>query len=457
MGEFVHSRWIVVLTAGCAFFLVMLDASIVGVALPTISADLHAQPALVQWALQGYLLALVSLIMPCGRWLVRVGRRASLMFGVVGFVCASVLAAVAHSLGMLVLARIAQGAFGAVVFALVPAMISEAVRPEERGRAMGLLGVFGPLGAVSGPVVGGLLTSRFGWPSIFLVNVPVGALVAALAMAVVPGGGRLTRPDRHLLVDVLLFGAAMLGVMLAVTLSPTAGPWWLLLLVPSALLLVLWSRASGTAEVLTVLRSREEGTLVAMRLLVLTAVAVPPFLVPFYLTQFRHRSSAVVGVTLLAMTAAMVAWGPMSGILADRFGARRVALVGLIALIAGLALLVNLGTAWSPLSLAWRLGILGSGLALFSAPNQSAIVGAAPDGLATVASAASGLAQNLGFAFGPALASAAWAFSDYRLPGMRVGFALAAACGVLALACGLHARSARVPMTGAHMESAGTT
>jgi MFS family permease len=204
------NRWLVVTAGGCVFFMAMLDSSIVGVALPAIGDTLHAVPAVTQWAVLGYLLALVALIVPTGRWLDDVPKRAALLTGTAGFAIASVAAGFAPDVGVLVAARIVQGCFGAMLFALVPALVATSVRPGERARAMGLLGVFGPLGAVSGPVIGGLLVGRFGWPAIFLVNVPVSAVVVGLTLLAMPGAGRMRLPDRSWLLEVVLFGGAVL-------------------------------------------------------------------------------------------------------------------------------------------------------------------------------------------------------------------------------------------------------
>jgi MFS family permease len=434
------NRWLVVTAGGCVFFMAMLDSSIVGVALPAIGDTLHAVPAVTQWAVLGYLLALVALIVPTGRWLDDVPKRAALLTGTAGFAIASVAAGFAPDVGVLVAARIVQGCFGAMLFALVPALVATSVRPGERARAMGLLGVFGPLGAVSGPVIGGLLVGRFGWPAIFLVNVPVSAVVVGLTLLAMPGAGRMRLPDRSWLLEVVLFGGAVLCVMLAVTFGPGADPRWLLLFIPAVPLVLLWCRIPASRRVIAVVRVRGSAVLVVIRCMVLTAASVPPFLVPFFLVRESRSSTAVVGVTLLGMTIAMAVCGPVGGFLADKYGPHRVSLLGVALLATGLGLLIWLRPGWAPQDLAWRLVLIGAGLSLFSAPNQAVFVGSAAQGLTGAASAASGLAQNLGFAFGPAVAAGVWALTGYQLSGMRIGLGIAAACAVLALVAGVTSR-----------------
>jgi MFS family permease len=144
-------RWVVVGAADAAIFMAMLDASIVNVALPTIGADLGVGPDQAQWVVLAYLLAVASIVLPTGRWLDTVGRRSALMFGVGGFAVSSAVAAAAPSFAWLIGARVAEGAFGAVILALVPVVVAGAVSACERGRAIGIVATVGPLGSVARP------------------------------------------------------------------------------------------------------------------------------------------------------------------------------------------------------------------------------------------------------------------------------------------------------------------
>jgi MFS family permease len=110
----------------------------------------------------GYLLPFAGLALPSGRWLDTVGQRAALVFSLDGFALASVAAGLTPSLAWLIVARLVQGTFGALLFSLVPALATTAVRPEARGRAMGLITTLGPLGLISGPGLGGVLVDALG-------------------------------------------------------------------------------------------------------------------------------------------------------------------------------------------------------------------------------------------------------------------------------------------------------
>jgi len=183
-----QNQWWLVVAAGPAVFMASVDLSIVTAALPVIEHDLGLSTSTAEWVVLAYLLPLAGLALPSARWLDTVGRRPALAFSLTGFALASLAAGLATNLGWLIGARLAQGAFGALLFALVPALATTAVQPEARGRAMGLITTLGPLGLISGPVLGGLLVEGPGWPWIFFVNLPV-SLVVLLA------GLRLLAPD----------------------------------------------------------------------------------------------------------------------------------------------------------------------------------------------------------------------------------------------------------------------
>src|SRR4029450_4808630 len=140
----------------------MLDASVVNVALPTITDAFDVRPAATQWVVLAYLLAMVALVLPFGRWLDGVDKRDATVLALAGFALTSALAATAPNLAWLLIARAAQGGFAALMLAVVPVLATTAVSPEARGRAMGIVATIGPLGAVSGPAVGGFLPGPLG-------------------------------------------------------------------------------------------------------------------------------------------------------------------------------------------------------------------------------------------------------------------------------------------------------
>jgi MFS family permease len=438
MADRTTRPWWLAGAAGVAIFMAMLDASVVQVALPSIQSGFGVQAAGGEWVVLGYTLALAALALPAGRWLDRAGRRASFVLALAGFAAASAMCALAPGLGWLVAARAVQGGFGSMIFALAPALVVSAVSPQRRARAMSIVALLGPLGAVSGPAIGGFLVGAAGWRAIFYINLPVAAAVIALARAALPGGGRIPAPGRTLYADAGLLGGAILAVLIGFGFTPSRGATWLLLLLPAAALFATWARRPASATVIQLARARGAGGPLAAMTLLTTATTIIQFLSPYYLERVLHSPPATVGLTVLAFPLAMAITGPVAGILADHVGTRRVTIAGTAVAAAAIALIVPLQATWGPADLAWRLAIAGIGTGLFIGPAQTAIMTASPRELMVSAGAASGLSRSLAFSFGPALATMAWALGSYRTVGMQTAIALAAAlCLVSAISTGI--------------------
>src|SRR5712691_2855867 len=158
-----RNRWWLVAAAGLTVFMAVLDMSVVNVALPVIETSFHIRTSVSEWVVLGYLLPLIALALPSGRWLDQVSPRSAHVFSVGGFAMASVAVGLAPNIEWLIGARILQGTFGAVLFALNAVLATIAVRPEARGRAMGIVTTVGPLGGIAGPAIGGLLVDTVGW------------------------------------------------------------------------------------------------------------------------------------------------------------------------------------------------------------------------------------------------------------------------------------------------------
>jgi EmrB/QacA subfamily drug resistance transporter len=201
-----------------ASFMDLLDATIVNVALPSIQDDLGATGAQLEWVVGGYLLTFAVLMITGGRLGDVVGRRRIFLLGVVGFTVGSVLACIAPSIGVLLLARIVQGGFAAMMVPQLLSTLQALYSPRERAAMLGLIGGVSGMSAVVGPVLGGWLVSAdafgAGWRSIFLINVPVGVALVAAALHWVPE----TKSEDPLRLDplgLLLATTGLLGLVYA--------------------------------------------------------------------------------------------------------------------------------------------------------------------------------------------------------------------------------------------------
>lgn len=427
----IRNRWLLVAGTGIGVFMAQLDATIVGVALPSIQYDLRVSTNIAAWVVLGYVLPLIAMTLPSGRWLDTVGQRPALIFSVSGFAAASVVAGMSPGGAWLIGARLLQGVFGAVLFALLPVLTTGAVRPSARGRAMGLVMTLGTLGAVSGPLLGGYLVEAAGWRWIFYANIPVSVLVIAIGVAQIPRGGRLRSPDRAWVVETALLGTAAVAGMLALTFAVEYGPGWLALALVAAPFLRAWSRLPGSRQVRGLLRVPD---IAAPHLALLTGMAatmIVLFLAPFYLQGSLRASPSVVGYTILGFPAAVILLGPIGGALADRWGTRRTAITGALVAGVGLVLIVPLGDGWTPIDLAWRLAVLGAGVGLFGTATQTMAMGNAPRQQLGTAAASMSLARQLATAIGPAVATTIWALSGYTLGGMRGALLVAVGLGLI--------------------------
>jgi len=434
------TRWWVIVATGLAVFMASVDLSITNVALPTLGHVFVVPPSALEWVVLAYSLPAVALLLPLGRWVDTVALRGAFLLAVCGFAGASVLCGLAPSLPWLVICRFLQGGFGALIAALVLPLAASAISPEQRGRAMGIIGALGPLGAVVGPGLGGLLLAGLGWRSIFFVNVPVCLVAVLIGARSILGPSRLTLPKRAWIVQAMVLSVAVLALFVALTQAATDHPAYAtvcILLGMAILATFVWGRLSESKGVTKVLATRPLALSVGALTLFATVGGALNYLPPFFLQNGLHATPQAVGATVLVRGLVMGTIAPLGGYLADRWGTRPLSLLAALCVGGGLLLLVPLDTGWSFADVAWRLGLLGLGMGLFAGPNQSAIMGFAPRQVMGTVSGLSGLGRNLGFALGPALATIVWTVSGSGLGGIRAGLLLLLAvtgCGALVVA-----------------------
>src|SRR5215469_1513191 len=421
------TRWWVIVAAGLAVFMASVDLSIINVALPTLGHFFVVPPSALEWVVLAYSLPAVALLLPLGRWVDTIALRGAFLLAVCGFAGASVLCGIAPSLPWLVIFRFLQGGFGALIAALVLPLAASAIRPEQRGRAMGIIGALGPLGAVVGPGLGGLLLASLGWRSIFFVNVPVCVVAVLIGARTILGPSRLALPKRSWIVQAMALCVAVLALFVALTQAATAHPAYALiciLLGVAILTTLMWGRLPESRSVTQVLSTRPLALSVGALTLFATVGGALNYLPPFFLQNGLHATPQAIGATVLVRGLVMGMIAPVGGYLADRRGTRPLSLLAALCVGAGLLLLVPLDTSWSLADVAWRLALLGLGMGLLSGPNQSAIMGFTPRQVMGTVSGLSGLGRNLGFALGPALATIVWTVSGSGLLGIRAGLLL---------------------------------
>ncbi|WP_329488285.1 DHA2 family efflux MFS transporter permease subunit [Kitasatospora sp. NBC_01246] len=440
-----------VLCAG--MLMIILDGSIVTVALPAIQADLGFSSADLTWTVNAYLIAFAGLLLLAGRLGDLIGRKRVFVAGLALFTAASVLCAVATGQGMLIAARFLQGVGGAMASAVSLGMIVTLFpEPGERGRAIGAFSFVGAAGASIGQVLGGVLTQALNWHWIFLINLPLGLAAVLLAVRVLDTDrGPGLRAGADTLGAVLITAALMLGIY---TIVGTGEHGWasartLGLGALAALLLAGFllrqARAAQPLLPLRMLRSRTVAGANVVQVLAISGMFGFQILLALYLQNVLGYGAAATG---LAMLPAAVSIGAVSLFLSARlnarFGERNVLMAGLALLVAALGLLVRLpADADYAVHLLPTMLLIGGGGLVLSGLTALGMSGAG----AADAGTASGLfntTQQVGAALGVAvlttlaaartgtLSGAGDPAAEALTGGFRLAFAVAA--GLLALA-----------------------
>jgi EmrB/QacA subfamily drug resistance transporter len=390
-------RWKALALLCGAFFMVILDANIVAVALPSIQGDLGLSEQSLQWVLSAYLLTFGGLLLLGGRAADLLGRRRLFMVGLTFFTAASLLCGLAWSSGALIGARALQG-IGAAIMTPTALSIVSTTFPEgsERTRALAIWGMMGAIGATAGYLIAGPLVDGPGWEWIFFINIPVGLAALALSPALLrESRAALTRRSYDPAGAVTITGAILLLVY-AVVEAPDVGwgdPQTLLLIAGSAVLLaafaVIESRHRAPLVPLRLLRSR---TLVGANAVMLFFGTVA-FGMPFVLTQYAQQ---VLGYSALEFGTAFVVT-PIAAAVGMIVTQALVARVGFRPLIAtGMALLGAGSLLFTQVSVGGSyVGDMLFGLLLFGAGIGPVFATATIAALAGVAERESGLASGL--------------------------------------------------------------
>ena len=216
--------WTLLILLGVAEFMVILDATVVNVALPSIGRALHFAPADLQWVVTAYVLFSGGLVLLGGRAADVIGRRATFLTGLVVFTAASLASGLAPSAGALIAARAGQGLGAALLTPAALSIIVTMYSGGQRAAALSAWGALGGGGAAVGVLAGGMLTTWFGWRSVFLVNVPVGVVAGLLSLRLVPRSGPRASAWRQLdLPGALLVVAGLVTGVYAVAGTPEHG------------------------------------------------------------------------------------------------------------------------------------------------------------------------------------------------------------------------------------------
>jgi EmrB/QacA subfamily drug resistance transporter len=399
-----------------ALFMLMLDNTVVNVALPSIERDLNASLSSLEWTVNGYTLAFAVLLATGGRLGDIFGRRLAFLVGVVLFTLSSATAGLAPDTAALVASRVIQGIGGALMMPATLSIVTNAFPPAERGRAIGTWAGVSALALAIGPVLGGFLTEAVSWRAIFFINLPVGVGAVLAALFVV----RESR-DQTVGREVDYLGVVTLtGALTALVLALIEGNSWGWGSVQIVALLA-GSVALLGAFVLVELRVRApmvEFRLFASRnfvgpnliaLIVTFAMMAQFFFIALYMQNMLGYSPLQAGIRFLPATLMIVAIAPLAGRLTDRIGARLPIAGGLTLVTAAMIWLTQIDAATTYGGLWPSFVLMGIGMALVMSPMSTAAMNAVADAKAGIASGVLSMNRMIGGTLGVAVIGAVFA------------------------------------------------
>jgi EmrB/QacA subfamily drug resistance transporter len=413
----------------------LIDSSIVSLALPAIAADFNRSVAEVAWVATGFLIALAASLIPAGRLQDRLGTRRVMLGGAIGFMLTTAASGLAPTFELLVVARILQGVAGGILYTLSLAIAATAFPPERRATAISILFTSGALGAVLGPVVGGLLTDLGGWRLVFLAQIPLSMLVVIMAwLLLVPS---VPRPSRFDLPGVAAASLFVLALSFALLELPRPGSS--LLVTGAGVVAVLAlvgfivreGRIEDPAVRLTIFRNARFVVASVAGAGAWFAIISYSVFSALYLQLARGLPATTAGLLLLAAPVVSLAFFPFGGRVVRRLGVDRGILLGLTLLLVGASLMATWGSGTALWFIVVTNLLTGGGLALTLVASATDALSQFPPAEAGTGSALFNSLRQLGAALGAALPAVAFEFvahgsrtADAALAGSSAAFLL---------------------------------
>ncbi len=407
-------RWRILAVVATAFFMTILDVSIVNVALPSIGKDLNFSQENLQWVITAYAIAFGGFLLLGGRAADLLGRRRVFFVGVTVFTLASLVCGLSQSEGMLISARAVQGLGAAIISpAALSIVMTSFEEGPERNKALGIWGALGGSGAAVGVLAGGILTKYLGWEWIFFVNVPVGALVLALTPRIVPESRREGAERHYDALGAVLVSGGLALLVYTISRAPDVG-WGttrtILLLIASGALLVAFlvneRRVVDPLMPFSIFRVRTLAGANVVGWLLGAVLFANFFLLTLYVQDVLGYSALKAGVTFVATAGTAVLAAGVAQALTTRFGPKPIIVIGL-ALLTG----AMIWYAQIPVNGSYASDLLpgylmvGVGIAFAYVPVSIAALAGVGEREAGLASGLINTSQQIGGAVGVAVAS----------------------------------------------------
>ena len=408
--EKAHERRWWILTVLCSSLLVIvLDNSILNVAIPTIINDLRATNSQLQWIVDSYTLVFAGLLLTAGALGDKFGRRGALQLGFAIFGIGSILAAMSGTADQLVGTRALMGIGGAFIMPATLSIITNLFPPHERGRAIGVWAGVAGLGAALGPLTGGFLVEHFYWGSVFLVNVPIVVIGLVAGFVLIPNSKDPSAPKLDPIGAVLSI-TALTALLFAIIEAPAEGwgdPTILATLATGVVLLVgfvSWERHTDHPMLdVTFFANPRFSAASGSITVVFFAMFGSIFLLTQYFQFVLAYTPLQTGVRMLPFALTMMVVAPTSSRVVERIGTKVTVTAGMSLVTVGLLSMAMLQVDSSYVQVAVRLMVMAAGMGLTMAPATESVMGSLPLGKACVGSAVNDTTRQVGGALGVAI------------------------------------------------------
>jgi EmrB/QacA subfamily drug resistance transporter len=406
-------KWWTLAAVAFGLFMIMLDNTVVNVALPSIAADLQIGLSELEWIVTGYALTFASLMLTGGKLADLLGRRLIFIVGLAIFTLSSLVCGLAGSGELLIAARVVQGAGAALMNPATLSIIAATFPPRQRGTAIGIWAGTSAMALAIGPLVGGLLTEHISWSWIFFVNVPIGVIAIGASLLLIPESKDESAEQRLDLPGLLTSGIGLFALTYGLIEANTYG--W-----TSSRILGAFAVAVGMLVAFVLLETRQRlpmldlslfrnGTFAGANLAVLL-VALAMFGVFFFVSLYMQGvlgySAVETGAAFLPLTILIMLTAPIAGKASDRFGSRWLMTVGMILIAIQLFYFSRLGVEESYWNLLPGMILGGFGIAMVMTPSAAAAVRALPVDKAGVGSAVLNAFRQVGGTMGIAVIGA---------------------------------------------------
>ncbi len=438
-------RWVILGALCLSLLIIVMDNTILNVAIPSLIKDLGASNRQIQWVLDSYTLVFAGLLLTTGSLSDRFGRKGALQLGIALFMLGSVASALTTSADQLIFTRAFMGIGGALIMPSTLSILMNVFHnPVERARAIGVWAAFSGLGVAIGPIVGGALLERFSWHSVFWVNVPIGTFALIIGAMIIPTSKNPHKPALDPLGAVLSI-AALAALLFAIIEGPSLG--WASLKVGGAATFgaatlaafILWERHTTHPMLDMSVFANARFTAASLTITMLFfALFGSLFLLTQYWQLVDGYSPLDAGIRLLPFAITMMIVAPLSSKVVEHHGTKRVVLGGLLTMAVGTALLSTIKVATPYITVISYYVLMAVGMGMTMAPATESVMGSLPKERAGVGSAINDTTRQVGGAMGVAvIGSIVQSLYATRIASAASGFSLdATAVGQAKLSLG---------------------